>query len=80
MVDPVGPPGSVQNISSAARSSQRQNDDVVEDAREQDTVSISEEAISLAEAEQLSSQVGAQISDDSNTVLSNSSERLNALI
>lgn len=80
MVDPVGPSGSVSNISQVNRTTQRQNNESEDVRAAEDTVSISPEAISLAEAEQLATQIGGQIAQDTDVTLSNGSERLNALV
>lgn len=81
MVDPVGPSGSVPNISQSNRVTQRQNEERSADVRSsEDSVVLSEEAISLSEAETLSQQVGQTLADDAESVLSNDAERLNRLI
>lgn len=80
MVDPVGPSGSVQNISSLNRQTQKHSEEMRGTVAEQDSVSISEEAVILADVEQLSAQVGTQIAEDTDLALSNNAERLNALI
>ncbi len=79
MVDPVGPSGSVPNISQTSRATQRQNDRPEGVRSFEDTVSISEEAISLAEAEQLAAQAGGQIAQNTDIALSNDVERLDSL-
>lgn len=81
MVDPVGPSSSVPNISQSSRVTQRQNEERSADVRSsKDSVVLSEEAISLSEAEVLSKQIGQSLANDSDAVLSSDVERLNSLI
>lgn len=82
MVDPVNPNNPVPNITQSARPSQRERDVAQGDnspVAPVDDVSISQEAISLAEVEQLAARAGQQIANDSGR-LSADIERLNALI
>lgn len=80
MVDPVGPSGSVPNISQVSRVTQKQKEASGDVDSLKDSVSISEEAISLAEAQRASEEVAQRITERNDLSLSNDLERLNQLI
>ncbi len=83
MVDPVNPTGPIQGANNI-----RKSNDTLKQVRAEgtassdpvDEVSISEEALSLTQAEQAANQAREALANNTEQVLSADAERLNALI
>ncbi|MBI1301056.1 MAG: hypothetical protein GC137_05270 [Alphaproteobacteria bacterium] len=84
MVDSIGPTGQAQNVSQTNReqrqTDQRQEIDGTRRGRSiSDDVSISEEAISLSQAEEAAQAVSAQLAENPDVALSDNEDDLNDL-
>ena len=81
MVDKINPAGSLQNVLQTSKSSPKpeKHAESAKSSTAVDEVVISEEAISLSEAESTAKAVSQQLSSDGDEVLSSDEERLNAL-
>lgn len=82
MVDSVGGSGQFQNIqptSKAQKPSGSLDKSSSTSSRSSDEVVISEEALSLIEAQNIAENIGNQIGEDASLTLSSDAERLSAL-
>lgn len=79
MVDPVSGAGQIQNVQPTNKAQKSVSDEKAVSSRSSDEVTISQEALSLIEAQNLSENIGSQIAADTSVTLSSDSERLNAL-
>lgn len=83
MVDSVNNSGNSQNVSQVNRTQNNRNSETRRSeggTAPQDEVQISDEALSLAEAERTASETRTILEEQLDEVLSNDRERLNTLI
>lgn len=82
MVDSIGPTGNTQNLNQID-ATKRARESKTEEAREsreaRDTVEISEEAINLAQAEQVAKEAAQALAENEGITLSSDQNRLNEL-
>ncbi len=81
MVDSINSTGPVPNITQSGRPSQKDKDIREADAPDSgDRVSLSAEAVSLAEVERIAGLASAQIAENTSEVLSSDLSRLQSFI
>lgn len=85
MVDSVGPTGQIQNVSQTNRdqrqTQQREGTGGTNEGRSiSDDVSISEEAISLSQAEEAAQAASSELAENSELTLSDNEDDLNDLV
>ena len=83
MVDSINPTGPVQGVNNIKKSNETLKQVRADGAASSDPVddvSISDEALSLVQAEQAANQVREALANDTEQVLSADIERLNALV
>ena len=82
MVDSINPSGQIQNISSSSRGQKSDGPQKTDQVNrsEVDEVQISEEALSLSQAEDTAQTLAKSIAADSSLTLSSDSDRLNSLV
>ncbi len=81
MVDPVNPSGPIQGIAPANKSQKAESQSESKEARAEavDEVRISQEALSLAQAEETAQKASKQLADDQTSTLSNNLENIKKL-
>ncbi len=82
MVDAIGPSGQVQNVSSVNKSQKTQEKQGTDQtsAKVSDEISISSEALNLADVESTAQAVASGLSQNVSATLSGDVDRLNALL
>ncbi len=82
MVDSIGSGGQTPKVASAntIQKPTAKQDVKTETGNQSDEVSLSEEALSLSNAQQTAEQTAAQLSEDGTLTLSSNEDRLNSLV
>ena len=83
MVDSINPLNQIQNISSAnnaRKTSETEKSDETRSSAPVDEVSLSEDALSLSQAEEAAKRAAEQLANDESLTLSSDEDRLNKLV